>query len=66
MPVVKRNRPVIDHPGDERAIGTFEIQTEGGRPLTLPFDRETVPTVDLAAGHLVVEPPAELLPGAGS
>jgi 16S rRNA processing protein RimM len=44
----------------------LEIRTEGGRPVTLPFDRETVPTVDLAAGHLVVEPPAELLPGAGS
>ena len=33
---------------------------EDGQLLTLPFDRRTVPEIDLAGGRLVVEPPAEL------
>jgi 16S rRNA processing protein RimM len=39
----------------------IEIAADDGRVLSLPFDRQTVPVVDLAAGRLVVEPPAELL-----
>jgi 16S rRNA processing protein RimM len=38
----------------------IEIAAEDGRLLTLPFDRRTVPEIDLAGGRLVVEPPAEL------
>ena len=38
----------------------IEIAGDDGRVLTLPFDRRTVPVVDLAHGRLVVEPPAEL------
>jgi hypothetical protein len=33
--------------------------------LSLPFDRATVPVVDLARGRLVVVPPAELSPERG-
>jgi 16S rRNA processing protein RimM len=54
--------------GVVRALANFgagdilEVTVEGGRTVALPFDQETVRTVDLEAGRLVVEPPAELLP----
>jgi 16S rRNA processing protein RimM len=38
----------------------IEIAADDGRRLSLPFDRQTVPEVDLERGSLVVEPPAEL------
>jgi len=53
--------------GTVRSLDNFgagdliEIEVDDGRTLTLPFDRHTVPVVDLAQGRLVVEPPAELL-----
>ena len=40
----------------------IEVLTEDGRAMVLPFDQETVRSVDLEAGRLVVEPPPELLP----
>lgn len=52
--------------GTVRWVGNFgagdvlEIAAEGGDVLSLPFDRATVPVVDLARGRLVVVPPAEL------
>ena len=39
----------------------LEVAGADGRVLTLPFDRRTVPVVDLDRGRLVVEPPAELI-----
>jgi 16S rRNA processing protein RimM len=33
---------------------------DGGRPLMLPFTRAAVPVVDLKAGRLVADPPAEV------
>jgi 16S rRNA processing protein RimM len=39
-----------------------EVVADDGRTVALPFDQETVRTVDLEAGRLVVEPPPELLP----
>jgi 16S rRNA processing protein RimM len=39
----------------------IEVEADDGRVLSLPFDRQTVPVIDLARGRLVVEPPAELL-----
>jgi 16S rRNA processing protein RimM len=54
------------HLGTVRWVGNFgagdvlEIAAEGGDVLSLPFDRATVPVVDLARGRLVVVPPAEL------
>jgi 16S rRNA processing protein RimM len=54
--------------GVVRALANFgagdilEVMADDGRTVALPFDRETVCTVDLAAGRLVVEPPAELIP----
>jgi 16S rRNA processing protein RimM len=53
--------------GTVRAVGNFgagdvlEIAADGGGVLNLPFDRTTVPLVDLAGGRLVVVPPAELV-----
>ncbi len=53
--------------GTVRCLGNFgagdliEIAADDGRVLSLPFDRRTVPMVDLARGQLIVEPPAELL-----
>jgi 16S rRNA processing protein RimM len=55
--------------GTVRSLDNFgagdliEIAAEDGRALSLPFDRRTVPVVDLERGRLVVEPPAELLAG---
>lgn len=54
--------------GVVRALANFgagdivEVLADDGRTMALPFDQETVRTVDLDAGHLVVEPPPELLP----
>ena len=52
--------------GTVRGVGNFgagdviEIAADGGGVLSLPFDRATVPVVDLARGRLVVVPPPEL------
>jgi 16S rRNA processing protein RimM len=54
--------------GTVRALENFgagdliEVADDEGRVLTLPFDRQTVPVVDLEGGRLVVEPPPELIP----
>jgi 16S rRNA processing protein RimM len=50
-----------------RVIGVFnhgagdvlEVQPARGPSLLLPFTRETVPTIDLAAGRVVIDPPVE-------
>lgn len=57
-------------PGGEplgRVVGVFnfgagdlvEITTLQGRSLMVPFTREAVPEIDVAAGRLVVDPPPE-------
>ncbi len=53
--------------GTVRAVHDFGagdvIELDGEKPwraVMLPFDRETVPTVDMAAGRLVVRPPEGL------
>jgi 16S rRNA processing protein RimM len=48
---------------DYGAGPVIEIRTEAGKTLILPFDRRSVPTIDLASGRLVVDPPEELLEG---
>ena len=48
--------------GNYGAGDLIEVAADDGRVLSLPFDRQTVPVVDLARGRLVVEPPAELVP----
>lgn len=40
----------------------LEIALPGGRTALLPFTREAVPTVDLASGRLVADPPEGLGP----
>lgn len=53
--------------GTVRAVYDFgagdalEVIAEGARPLLIPFTRETVPTVDLAGGVILVEPAEGLL-----
>jgi 16S rRNA processing protein RimM len=60
-------RPDGSRLGVVRAVENFgagdllELIGEDGRSLVLPFDRRTVPEVDLAARRVVVDPPAELL-----
>lgn len=56
--------------GTVRALHDFgagdviEIVPVGaGTPVVLPFTREVVPVVDLAAGRIVVDPPKGLLDG---
>jgi 16S rRNA processing protein RimM len=39
----------------------LEIAAPDGRSLLLPFTRDVVPTVDLATGRVVVDPPAEIV-----
>lgn len=58
---------VLDTGGAElgrvRAIHDFgagdilEIDRPGARPVMLPFTRAVVPTVDLAAGRIIADPP---------
>lgn len=50
-----RVRAVNDHGAGD----ILEIATAGGGELLLPFTRAVVPTVDLAAGRLVADPPDE-------
>ena len=38
----------------------IEVRAENGQRLSLPFTRETVPTIDLERRRLVVQPPEEL------
>lgn len=40
---------------DHGAGHVIEIRTDAGKPLVLPFDHRSVPTIDLEAGHVVVE-----------
>lgn len=42
----------------------IEVRAEDGSLLDLPFDRKTVPVVDLARRRLVVDPPEGLFGGA--
>lgn len=57
--------------GAVRAVENFgggdflEITRPGAGPLLIPFTREAVPTVDLAARRIVVDPPEDVAePGA--
>ena len=53
--------------GTVRAVDNYgagdviEIAADGGGVLNLPFDRTTVPLIDIAGGRVVVVPPAELV-----
>jgi 16S rRNA processing protein RimM len=48
-------RAVEDH-----GAGAFLVLEHAGRETLLPFTRAAVPAVDLAAGRVVVAPPAEI------
>jgi 16S rRNA processing protein RimM len=48
-------RAVLDHGAGD----ILESAGPGGRELLVPFTRAAVPTVDLAGGRIVVDPPAE-------
>ncbi len=37
------------------------LEISGGVPMIVPFTKACVPTIDLAAGHLVIVPPAEVV-----
>lgn len=55
--VLGRIRAVMDHGAGD----LLEIAPPGGgEPVSLPFTRETVPTVDLAAGVVIADPPPGL------
>ena len=50
---------------DYGAGASLEIERQGAAQLVLPFTRICVPTVDIAAGRIVVAPPEEIvIPGA--
>ena len=46
---------------DFGAGDTLELARLGAPPLMVPFTRAVVPSVDLAAGRLVLDPPPGLL-----
>ena len=46
---------------DFGAGDTLELARSGAPPLMVPFTRAVVPTVELAAGRLVLDPPPGLL-----
>ena len=45
---------------DYGAGASLEIERPAASPLLVPFTRACVPRVDIAAGHVVVDPPLEL------
>ena len=57
--VLGRVRAISDHGAGD----ILEIAAPGGREILLPFTRTVVPTVDLASGRIVVDPPEGLLDG---
>jgi len=46
---------------DFGAGDTLEIARSEGPPVVVPFTRAVVPSIDLAAGRLVIDPPPGLL-----
>ena len=46
---------------DFGAGDTLELERPQGPPVLVPFTRTVVPLIDIAAGRLVVDPPAGLL-----
>lgn len=55
--VLGRVQAVLDHGAGD----LLEIAGDGRSPLLLPFTRAAVPTVDLAAGRIVADPPEGLI-----
>ena len=51
-----RVRAVLNHGAGD----ILEVAADGGATLLLPFTMAVVPTVDLAAGRIVVDPPDEV------
>ncbi len=55
-----RVRTVMDHGAGD----LLEIARPGKPEILLPFTREAVPTVDVAGGRIIADPPIGLLDGA--
>jgi 16S rRNA processing protein RimM len=55
--VLGRVRAVADHGAGD----ILEIARPGAAEILVPFTRQAVPTVDLAAGRIVVDPPPGLI-----
>jgi 16S rRNA processing protein RimM len=61
LPVYDRQDALV---GTVLAVHNFgagdllEIQPQSGRPVMLPFTKAAVPVIDLAAGRIVIDPPA--------
>ncbi|MGH6896470.1 MAG: ribosome maturation factor RimM [Geminicoccaceae bacterium] len=59
-------RPDGSHFGVVHGVDNFgagdliEVQADDGQRISLPFTRETVPTIDLQRRRLVVQPPGEV------
>jgi 16S rRNA processing protein RimM len=59
-------RPDGSRLGVVRSVENFgagdliQVQADDGQRISLPFTRQTIPTIDLERRRLVVEPPAEL------
>ncbi len=53
--VLGRVRAVSDHGAGD----ILEVATPGGGEMLLPFTRAVVPTVDLASGRIVADPPED-------
>lgn len=51
---------VVKSIDDYGAGDVIEIERETEQSIFLPFTREIVPEIDLAAGSLVIDPPAEI------
>jgi 16S rRNA processing protein RimM len=50
---------------DHGAGDLLELRPGGGPPVLVPFTRKIVPTVDLALGQVVIDPPLGLLEDGG-
>jgi 16S rRNA processing protein RimM len=54
---IGRVRAIHDHGAGDM----LEVTDPGGGMVLIPFTRATVPTVDLAAGRIVADPPDDTL-----
>jgi 16S rRNA processing protein RimM len=60
-------RPDGSHFGVVKSVDNFgagdliEVMADDGRRVSLPFTRQTVPSIDLERRRLVIEPPDELM-----
>jgi 16S rRNA processing protein RimM len=62
LQVLDTGGTVIGTVADVQNHGAGDIlEVKGAKPMLLPFTKAVVPTVDLAAGRIIIDPPDEII-----